>query len=166
VSERAELERLKYLTVAWWKDLFDYCKSFIIIIVIFYLLTPRSDLRITVLSLIIAVTLAAICMIACTLIESARYANDMDVAIERAILTLIAEAKDPPISHAELEKELKNVTFWPAPSPWRNKFLSVWIIVGVRYFGTAAGWLRAYRAQHAKPQPSKTTRPIVGRRKH
>ena len=155
VENKAAADSSDSSVYGWWKDLFDYSKSFIVIAVLIYIATPYSALQVTSLDLAYYCFLAAICMFVCTMIESARYANDMSVALHKTILTLIHEAEEEAISDAEFETARREVTF-PEGGPWRprSRFFCVSLSVSVSYFGSLEEWVRAFKERLAKARAS------------
>jgi hypothetical protein len=90
VEERAQkLRNTSYRLTRWWSALFDFSKSFIVIVAIIYFLTPRAQLHLSFLGAVTYCVLALLCMTMCAMIESARYANDVGIVLRTASLDLI-----------------------------------------------------------------------------
>ena len=158
VTQKASAHYNKHTSVLWWKSLFDYSKSFIVIVFLIYALTPRGALQVSSLGVVYYVGLAAVSMVVCTVIEWARYANDMGIALRTTTLDLISGATDPAISDADFEAAKENITR-PSPLPMRqrSKFLCVSLMVAIPYFGSIQEWVRAYKFQLAKYRRPRTS---------
>ena len=88
-------------------------------------------------------------MAICTLIESARYANDIGITVRTAALDLTSAAETEPISDEELNKEMAQIGAGIARGPQRNsKFSCVRMTVLIPYVGTFDELLRDYRSRH------------------
>jgi len=141
VADRASAELAKTRRMMWWQTGFSFAKSFIVMMVLLYIVTPRAALQVSFWTVLYYVVLAVIFMAVCTMIESARYANDMNAALRVATLALISEAKDPAISRAELEAAQRQIPL-PSPGPlrWRSRFFCVGMTISVPYFGSVREW--------------------------
>ncbi len=140
VEDKARDELWKKKTDRWWNTLFRYSKSFIVIILILYFLTPRGALKVSLLDIFYYAALALICMAVCTAIESARVANDMYSALRIALQTLDHEAKDTPIADAEYREATKTIFSQRPTDSWRQrwsgKFWRVRLSVVIPYIVT------------------------------
>ena len=146
VEEKAAAERAKISSRRWWKSLFDYSKSFIVIVVIIYIMTPGSALQIGFLSVLYYCCLALLCMFVCTIIESARYANDTLIALRSTTYALISDAKDPKISDDEFRAAVRDFSLPPHQPLWRrSRYFCVHMTVAIPYFGSFGEWVSSFR---------------------
>jgi hypothetical protein len=95
VEEKASAERRKTSIDRWWNTLFRYSKSFIVILFIVYILTPRAALKVSLFDVLFYAALALICMAVSTAIESARVTNDISSALGRKNLSRYVRARLP-----------------------------------------------------------------------
>jgi hypothetical protein len=155
VEDRASPEVWKLPQYGWGRTLFSYSKSFIVLVLLIYLLTPSAALKINFLLVLYCVAFALICMAVCTAIESARVFGVMSSALSGATQMLANEAKEAPISDAEYQAATKDI-LKPGELPewwredWRGKFSCVRLTVGIPYIVNGRDILQVYRDYSAK----------------
>ncbi|WIW43922.1 hypothetical protein ML401_20640 [Bradyrhizobium sp. 62B] len=122
---------------SWWLRLFRFTKAFIVVLFVLVVLTPRDELRVTGFQALLFCVGGLMVMTACTMIESARYANDVGSAIRKVSLTMRSEAEDEPISEDELREEMAKIKMTgPMKLRWKNKFFCVRMTVHIPYVGS------------------------------
>jgi hypothetical protein len=150
VEEKATAESWKRRTVAWWNTLFKYSKSFIVVMLVIYILTPSVVLKASLLDVAYYAMWAVILMFVCTAIESARVYSDVLSELSRATQVLSNEENEAPIPDAEFWEATKDI-HRPAGlgdwfrEDWRGKFSCVRLTIIVPYIGTVTELIRGYR---------------------
>ena len=146
VEEKAsELRRRQYTLRGWWRDLFDFLKSSIVLVLLIVAFTPHDHVVVSGWLIASYCVVALIGIAMCTAIESARYANDVGITLRNACLTLISEAETEPLTEIELKDELAKITTPNCRLQWRSRFLCVRATITIPYLGPIEQLFQMYR---------------------